>query len=874
MPFAFAVVLLVLCGLSFGQDAGVRTLADMEGKPEPWASKFNRWEIVDTQRDGMATKALKLTFDLSGEPGYDWVRVRFPEPFDTRPFKYLSFRIYSSGAKVRATVMLMRPLEGEAGGPNREQAASAGDFQIPLSFQGWKQLSIPLSAFGNLWEFADRAQWVNLSLHREELTGLSGELMLDDIRLTSAPEGEVVTEQNPYPPADIAIKEPAEFFNALNLDLPELAAVKAAVEAGDWNAAKAAWARHLETRITPRWLWSRKDKQKIMDLYKASGRDMSRSVPAADRVLAREFNFLGVPKKLEHAPEWLQGPLEWTHVLSRFGYWRDLGFAYWATGESKYAEDFVFLLEDWVAKNPVPRVTSNNRGTRGSVWRTLETGIRGDGWPDSMEMFMDAPEFDAEAKYVMCKSLVEQARYLHRYEVRFSAGNWQVVECTGLAAIGVMLPECKEAGDWRQRGWHYLVEHMQRDVYPDGAHSEVTPGYHGWVMEQFLRASRLAALNGYEVPGLTDRHEKMYEFLMYISKPDRRFPSLGDAGSGGSIQGNMAIGALLYNRPDMRYLGVKDPDPGWVWTLGADALDRYAKMEARPPAFTSSFLPNAKYYVMRTGWEAPDRYLLFDCAPWGGGHSHQDRLQVICYAGRDLLMDSGQYSYDQPLSGRYFRRSVAHNVILIDDGEQPDSNPEVLAWHTAPQFDFAAGSITGKGISHQRSVMFVKPGYWVVVDHVSGEGTHRLTRLFHFPRVGIQAADNIAQTQFPDGNNISVVGDPAAKLEMREGYLPGGAAKADPAPVAAFDVTCALPATFVTVLTPFANASELPKVEFLSGISDPIAHVRLTFGDGQVDEMAIAAAPTDLQVAGTGLKARALCVRRGPQFDGELQVTD
>jgi hypothetical protein len=324
----------------------------------------------------------------------------------------------------------------------------------------------------------------------------------------------------------------------------------------------------------------------------------------------------------------------------------------------------------------------------------------------------------------------------------------------------------------------------------------------------------------------------------------------------------------------MRYLGVKDPDPGWVWILGFDALDRYAKMQGVPPAFTSSFLPYAKYYVMRTGWEPADRYLLFDCAPWGGGHSHQDRLQVICYAGRDLLLDSGQYSYDQPLASKYFRRSVAHNVILIDDGEQPDSDPQVLSWHTAPQFDFVSGSITGKGLTHQRSVLFVKPGYWVVVDHVTGEGAHRLTRLFHFPRVGIQTTDNAAQTQFPDGTNIQVVGDPSAKLEMREGYLPSGSAQADPAPVAAFDVTCALPATFVTVLTPFVNAAELPKVEFLSQASDPVAHLRLTFGDGQVDEMAIAAAPSDLQAGGISLHARALCVRKGPQCDGQLQVTD
>ncbi len=47
----------------------------------------------------------------------------------------------------------------------------------------------------------------------------------------------------------------------------------------------------------------------------------------------------------------------------------------------------MYTLRDWIAGNPVPRVLTNGRGKHGTVWRTLETGIRGDVWFDVMEMF-------------------------------------------------------------------------------------------------------------------------------------------------------------------------------------------------------------------------------------------------------------------------------------------------------------------------------------------------------------------------------------------------------------------------------------------------------------------------------------------------------
>jgi hypothetical protein len=666
------------------------------------------------------------------------------------------------------------------------------------------------------------------------------------------------------------------FFSLLDLERADLAPVKTAVAERDWAAAKQAWAVHLQTRSQPRWTWSHHDRATLLRLCQEKFGGMDEHIREADRVLARDFDLLGVRKRLERHVEWLQGPIEWTHVLSRFAYWRDLGLAYWATGRKAYAEDFVLLARDWIADNPVPSEPSTGRGPRGSVWRTLEAGIRGDAWFEAMQLFMDAPEFDAETKYLLTRSLVEHARYLHAWGTTYRGGNWQVCESSGLATIGIMLPEFKEAEDWRERGFHYLVEHMRRDVEADGAHWELTPGYHTWVMTQFLKAGLLCRANGYTVPGLLDRHEKMFEFLMNLRQPDGTFVTVGDAGFGrrNSLADNLGLGALMYQRPDFRFLGPNQCAESWLWLFGPGMFDQYARLKPQAPAFTSRLLPDAKYAVMRTGWDADARFLFFDCAPWRGGHSHRDCLQVVVCAGRQLLIDPGVYSYDQPLSVRYFRKTEAHNVLMVDGAEQPAANPELLAWQAGPEADFASGQVAGtNGLRQERSVLFVKPHYWLVVDWVFGSGEHQLARLFHFPLdSGAQAAGKGARTSYQTGANLEVLPADEAHLEMRRGWVPTGPAYAKEGPVAAFVIQSKLPAALGTVLVPFAEEKALPTVKRVSTADPELVQIQLTFPNGRQDDVLIAPAPAKLTLGERTASGRALVVRRGPSGETTIVV--
>ncbi len=667
-----------------------------------------------------------------------------------------------------------------------------------------------------------------------------------------------------------AITNEADFFSQLNLAGPALSQVRLAVEARQWTGAKKAWAEHLSHRTTPRWMWSRRDRPALIRAYDQYFGGLGRYTNAADRVLARDFDLLGVRKQLAHDLEWLHGPIEWTHVLSRFGYWRDMGRAYWATGNPAYAEDFVYLLQNWINSNPVPGKVTNDRGRNGSVWRTLEAGIRGQSWFEAMELFGDAPAFDYEAKYLMTRSLVEHARYLEAWVTTFRAGNWQVCEASGLATIGIMLPELKQAAAWRERGLDYLVQHMEKDVGADGMHWELTPGYHTWVMNQFASISLLTKGNGIQVPGLLERHEKMFEILEVLSRPDRTYPAVGDAGRGQSIGESMGYGALLYGRADFRQLSSGCAED-CLWMFGAGACEKTSALQPVRPDFTSALLPAAKYMVMRTGWEPQDQYLLFDCAPWRGGHSHQDRLQVTVFAGRNLIVDSGMCSYDQPLS-RELRKSAAHNVVLIDGREQLQADPRLLAWSADETADFASGMIEAEGLSHQRSVLFVKPGYWIVLDHIVGEGQHELTRLFHFPSGPARADQNAAHTAFPDGMNIRVQPVDDAKLELRTCQIPTGSVTSQEATVAVFHAKVSLPATLCTVLSPYSDVRQLPRITAIDAGGRGEMRLRLDFPDGQRDEVAMAAEPRPLRIGTCQAQSRALCVRKGPVANLNISV--
>ena len=81
--------------------------------------------------------------------------------------------------------------------------------------------------------------------------------------------------------------------------------------------------------------------------------------------------------------------------------------------------------------------------------------------------------------------------------------------------------------------------------------------------------------------------------------------------------------------------------------------------------------PWSGFLVMRTGWTTEDSWALFDAAPFGKAHQHEDKLSLLFYAnGKLLLTEGGNYAYDTSEMRRYVLSTRAHNTVRVDAKDQ------------------------------------------------------------------------------------------------------------------------------------------------------------------------------------------------------------
>jgi len=309
----------------------------------------------------------------------------------------------------------------------------------------------------------------------------------------------------------------------------------------------------------------------------------------------------------------------------------------------------------------------------------------------------------------------------------------------------------------------------------------------------------------------------MYDYNLKAMTPQGRLPPLNDAGYT-NVLPSLEEGAELFGREDFR----------WAATSGT---------EGKAPDYTSVAFPYAGQYVMRSGWNGDDRYLLFESGPYGIGHQHEDKLSMFLYGfARVLLTEAGTYPYDRSKYRRYVLGTWAHNTILVDSQQQhrrglretyeTDAPLDNLWIHNAV-FDAADGVYqSGYGpnrdvrVRHQRTVVFVRPDYWVVVDRLHAEGEHGYDILWHLnahaaasdPRTlaawgtDRQVANLMVTPASAEGLQLEIV---VGREEPVLGFAP--AARKRPIPVLDYTARATGAVTLAWVLTPYPH--ERPAVK-------------------------------------------------------------
>ncbi|HEY4424862.1 MAG TPA: alginate lyase family protein [Pyrinomonadaceae bacterium] len=399
--------------------------------------------------------------------------------------------------------------------------------------------------------------------------------------------------------------------------------------------------------------------------------------------------------------------------LNRLGYFLPLACAYASTRDERYSAEFFAQLRSWHVQNPYGR---------GPNWTcAMEVALRAINLLAAFEFFRYSPQMPVT---FFLQLLQQHGNYIQR-NLEFSyiaTSNHYLSDVVGLLWLGLLLPELRDAAEWRDFGLDQMLREMDKQVLADGADFEASTGYHRFVTELFLYSFSLCRANNVAIkPRYWSRLQQMLGYIRAYLRPDGFAPLIGDTDSG------QVLPFVRRRADDHAYL--------------LDIL----KLETQP--VTSQAFPHAGTYIMRDG----DLYLCFSASDAGingrGSHGHNDVLSIeVSAGGRAIIVDPGTYVYSADLAKRHeFRSTAYHSTVQIDGLEQNtirvdtpfvignEAKPRVLEWKTSDDFDKVVAEHYGYPVTHRRTVTFDKRArVWVIDDEFFGDGEHVYEARFHF----------------------------------------------------------------------------------------------------------------------------------------------
>ena len=519
-----------------------------------------------------------------------------------------------------------------------------------------------------------------------------------------------------------------------------------------------------------------------------------------------------------------------TWELNRHQHFLTLAKAYRLTGNTRFADEVLRQWRDWWSANRYPK---------GINWASsLEVAFRSLAWLWTLHLLDSpgVPNFRAE----WLRGLGLHGRHIEQYlSTYFSPNTHLLGEGVGLFFLGTLCPELEDAERWKSLGWKIVLSEAANQVQSDGFHFEQSTYYHVYALDLFLHSAVLASANNIPIPSsFEDALEKMLNALCLLGRWGLP-PRFGDDDGGRLFDPRrnrsehlldpLAAGAILFQRGDFKAAAGTLTEEA-IWLLGVEGVRRWDELEASPPTSDSAALPAAGFYMLTAPQQSAQ--LVIDAGPQGtqsGGHGHADALSVTLQShGRALLIDPGTCEYiGQGDKRDVFRGSASHNTLRVDGVDQSETNTpfswkrltqsKVEKWIQGKNFDLLVASHDGyqrlaQPAIHQRWVVSLKNGMYLVRDVVAGEGKHQLDVSWHLSHDLQMIRENLYRIK---GASQGLALLPAAQTpawteEVRKQQWSPAYGQTAPMNVLNFGVKTALPAEFAVLLVTLEEVHAVP----------------------------------------------------------------
>lgn len=460
-----------------------------------------------------------------------------------------------------------------------------------------------------------------------------------------------------------------------------------------------------------------------------------------------------IPQTLPEPIDWLFQPYddpEWTFMLARHGFVLDLARAFAFTNDTRYAAKACSLIRSFAEKMPYADHGSEN------CWRSLDSAIRIDNWLSAFPLLEPSGLLDDGFFQVFRSAVQDHAGFLASVETTFSRlSNWGLISNGGLYHAALWLGN-SEMEDLAVRR---IAECVGYQVLGDGIHWEQSPMYHAECLRSLMQDVRLARRYERTLPSsiFTAAHRMCHATLASMKPDGRQF--LQSDSDDTSVRDLLSEGALLFSDPVLKFGGL----PQLPATFGQAEQIEYDSLESQAPAYNSIALTESGNYYLRSGWESDATMVHFRCGVLGSGHGHADLLHVdLVGLGRDILVDSGRYTYVDTLERKALKSGFSHNGIILDG---TDSFAMTDSWGYSRRASAVQQTLVEKGdwsfccggtlgymdgqnpMFLQRNVLSLGSGLVCIFDAFYGVGEHDCLRSFHFSPDG-HAGLNDGYVQF------------------------------------------------------------------------------------------------------------------------------
>ena len=389
-------------------------------------------------------------------------------------------------------------------------------------------------------------------------------------------------------------------------------------------------------------------------------------------------------------------------------------------------------------------------------------------WKDQLELICTFLHLGAQLKYQSPK---------------FRFGNHQTRGLSALAMVAIMFPEIKGTNLWYEHAMNLLGEHLEKEINSDGFQFERSVHYHMSDIDNYFYVYQLAQKNQFQVSDKwSSKLFMLFETLCKIAYPDGTAPVLQDDTDDpwaeyNEIGETMALGAILFDDPLFRAYSTDRVEPFKYWFVSDESLLNLKSGKREKQYYGSMAFEETGYYIMRNGHDRDALYMIIDCGLEKDKPSHQHAgiLGLEAYAYGNVILPNYQVRYVLP-DFQYFKSSFVKNLALMDSiaqGEnwRPNSGgsgygqwtrhaePEAIAWSSDNALDFFAGEhnyYLSEGTSYQRSIIFIKDGFWIVQDNFNSTAPHSYQQVWqgHYDQ---EMDGRWIRTTFPDGGGLDIV---------------------------------------------------------------------------------------------------------------------